>query len=188
MSREDRAAAPSISAGLIFPSMATSRNWSAGPAANSTSTRSASTAGVCRATMSTTSPPSARSRPCPRRASTMRISSKASTTTRSTSGSGSRRPMSSSSTARPTISSSTARSAGRQQGQQSSLRRSGAADRGTRHSRQGYAVGPDHPVRRGVQRQCGAAGRRRPAASRQSRPGVPGQRSAMAHRPGALEL
>ncbi len=75
-----------------------------------------------------------------------------------------------------------------QQGQQSSLRRTGAADRGARHSRQGHAVGPDHGVRRRVQRQCGAAGRRRPAASRQSRPGVPGQRSAVAHRTGALEL
>ena len=49
-------------------------------------------------------------------------------------------------------------------------------------------VGPDHRFRRGVQRQCGATGRRRPAASRQSRPGVSRQRSAMDHRAGALGL
>ena len=74
------------------------------------------------------------------------------------------------------------------QGQQPSRRRTGAADRGARHPRQGRAVGPGHRVRRGVQRQCGAAGRRRPAAARQSRPGVSRQRSAVADRAGALEL
>ena len=52
--------------------------------------------------------------------------------------------MSSSSTARPTISSSTGRSAGRPSRPPTFLRRSGAADRGARHSRQGRAVGPDH--------------------------------------------
>ena len=58
------------------------------------------------------------------------------------------------------------------QGDQPSGRRPGTADRGARYSRQGCAFGQDHRLWCGVQRQCSTARRRRPAAARQSRPGV----------------
>ena len=56
--------------------MPISKSWSAGPAADSTPTRSGSTAAGCRATTSTTSRPSARSRRCRIRGSITPISSK----------------------------------------------------------------------------------------------------------------